>query len=286
MNYYTSQNAEAFLNIVEPLLLENEVANTLALGILGALTHHDPGLRMEGEPYMAYVADDQGPLLILLMTPPQNLIICGSTKSLNETMILAVKNLESVDVPGFIGVKALVDPFVAAYNAYYQSTSKLEMNQRIYRLDSVKPPKNMKGQLRVATLEDLPLIKEWIHAFDMEAIGRSNHVDKRAEQSIATGATHIWEDEGKAVSMAKSSRPSKRGITVTNVYTPDAFRGKGYASNCVAALSQKLLDQGYHYCTLYTDLTNPTSNHIYQNIGYRVVTDSVAYKINKNPPIV
>jgi predicted GNAT family acetyltransferase len=38
-------------------------------------------------------------------------------------------------------------------------------------------------------------------------------------------------------------------------------------------LSQILLQQGYKYCFLFTDLANPTSNHIYQAIGYRSVGD-------------
>ena len=58
-----------------------------------------------------------------------------------------------------------------------------------------------------------------------------------------------------------------------NVIRYEEHRGKGYASACVAAMSQHLLDGGKTFCTLYTDLSNPTSNKIYQNIGYRPVVD-------------
>ena len=34
-----------------------------------------------------------------------------------------------------------------------------------------------------------------------------------------------------------------------------------------------LLDGGRRFCFLFTDLANPTSNSIYQRIGYRPVTD-------------
>jgi predicted GNAT family acetyltransferase len=57
------------------------------------------------------------------------------------------------------------------------------------------------------------------------------------------------------------------------VYTPPRFRNRGYASMAVATLSQRLLEAGYDFCTLFTDLANPTSNHIYQAIGYRRVCD-------------
>lgn len=58
------------------------------------------------------------------------------------------------------------------------------------------------------------------------------------------------------------------------VYTPPEFRKNGYASFVVAELSQKILNSGKKFCILYTDLANPTSNKIYQNIGYKEVADS------------
>jgi predicted GNAT family acetyltransferase len=66
---------------------------------------------------------------------------------------------------------------------------------------------------------------------------------------------------------------------VNAVYTPPELRGQGYATATVAALSHLLLDRGYRFCCLYTDLANPTSNAIYQRIGYRPVTDSSVYRI-------
>lgn len=62
------------------------------------------------------------------------------------------------------------------------------------------------------------------------------------------------------------------------VYTPREFRGQGYASACVAAVSQYLLESGRQFCTLFTDLGNPTSNKIYMNIGYAPVCDADEYK--------
>ncbi len=64
---------------------------------------------------------------------------------------------------------------------------------------------------------------------------------------------------------------------VNLVYTPPELRGKGYATNCVAALSQKLLDDGYKFCSLFTDLSNPTSNDIYSKIGYNPIADFIVY---------
>ena len=74
--------------------------------------------------------------------------------------------------------------------------------------------------------------------------------------------------------MALKIRPTPHGISVGGVYTPPEQRRHGYASSCVAALSQQLLDAGCEFCSLFTDLGNPTSNDIYQQIGYRPVCDT------------
>jgi predicted GNAT family acetyltransferase len=89
--------------------------------------------------------------------------------------------------------------------------------------------------------------------------------------------------EGEPVSMAIRSRPTRHGISVSGVYTPPEQRRHGYATACVAALSQKLLDQGYQFCSLFTDLANPTSNSIYMQVGYRPVADFDKYKLIPPP---
>ena len=75
------------------------------------------------------------------------------------------------------------------------------------------------------------------------------------------------------VAMAGLERETARGIAISWVYTPAHLRRHGYATACVAALTQRMLDNGKSFCCLYTDLANPTSNSIYQKIGYRPVCD-------------
>ena len=77
----------------------------------------------------------------------------------------------------------------------------------------------------------------------------------------------MW-DHGGPVSMASATGPTPNGIRVNGVYTPPEHRGRGYATACVAALSARLLAEGRRFCFLFTDAANPTSNAIYQRIGY------------------
>jgi len=101
-----------------------------------------------------------------------------------------------------------------------------------------------------------------------------------ARARIASNNLFVWETENKqVVTMAGTTRPTTNGIAVNSVYTPPELRGRGYASACVAALSQLMLDSGRQFCALFTDLANPTSNSIYQKMGYQAVCDVDEYLI-------
>ncbi|HSU78966.1 MAG TPA: GNAT family N-acetyltransferase, partial [Candidatus Angelobacter sp.] len=185
--------------------------------------------------------------------------------------------------PSVIGRADLSEAFAAHYSQKTDQSYSVEMSQRIYRLDRVIPPKKQDGHLRVVEEKDIQQVAKWILAFDQEAVG-GTLTEERALDRAKRGASQrdlfVWELEGDLVAMAGASRATSNAITISLVYTPPQKRGKGFASNCVAALSQILLDQGYTYCTLYTDLMNSTSNKIYQQIGYEPVNDSMVYRFN------
>ena len=73
--------------------------------------------------------------------------------------------------------------------------------------------------------------------------------------------------------MAAITRRTPWSSCVAFVYTPPVLRGNGYASAVVARLSQRELDAGQRWCSLFTDAANPTSNHIYAEIGYELKSD-------------
>jgi predicted GNAT family acetyltransferase len=146
-------------------------------------------------------------------------------------------------------------------------------------LRRVNPPEPLvPGALRVATEADLPLMSEWVWGFIQDAglEGTAEGAREIAEMRIADRDLFIWDDRGP-VSTVTKTRHSTHGIVVSLVYTPPAHRNRGYASAAVAALSQQLLDAGWEFCALFTDLANPTSNSIYQKVGYQSVADFDEY---------
>jgi hypothetical protein len=151
------------------------------------------------------------------------------------------------------------------------------MALRAFQLEQVQAIPQATGRLRIATENERELLIRWFEAFALEALGSVEPgVERTVERHLQRGSAYIWEDE-TPVSMACHIRVTPNGAGVSLVYTPPEHRRKGYASACVAALSQTLLKAGHRYCFLFTDLANPTSNHIYQAIGYKSVGDLSDY---------
>lgn len=59
---------------------------------------------------------------------------------------------------------------------------------------------------------------------------------------------------------------------------PAHLRGRGYAGAATAEVSRAALASGADEVLLFTDLANPTSNGLYQRIGYRPVADFATYE--------
>jgi predicted GNAT family acetyltransferase len=155
------------------------------------------------------------------------------------------------------------------------------MRERIFRATRVVPPRVAPGSLRVAGPADADVIAAWLTAFAAEALGETSVPDAatRVERWLSPSDERtllLWDDAGP-VAMAGLSGPTPTGIRIGPVYTPPERRRRGYAGNLVAAASQRELDAGRRACFLYTDLANPTSNHIYESIGYEPVRDFDQY---------
>jgi predicted GNAT family acetyltransferase len=148
------------------------------------------------------------------------------------------------------------------------------MRLRLFEARTVQPlSARPSGQLRVAEEADRPIIAQWARAFRSGADPHNPaDPDEDARRRI-NGRSVFVSDDGRPVSMAAWGGRTGRGVRVNFVYTPPEHRGRGVASACVADLTQHLLTEGHAFCCLFTDLANPTSNRIYQRIGYQPVCD-------------
>jgi predicted GNAT family acetyltransferase len=186
---------------------------------------------------------------------------------------------ERPDLIGVIGVLSTAAAFAECWQQATGATATPGVDQRLYSLTDVIPAVGVPGRARPAAPADRHLLIDWSQAFHDEAVPDHPHenladiVDRR----IGDGTYVIWEVDGLAVSFAGVSLPSAGVSRIGPVYTPPAERRHGYASAVTAAASRRALDGGAAHCMLYTDLANPTSNAIYQALGYRPVCDAREY---------
>ena len=153
------------------------------------------------------------------------------------------------------------------------------MRQGIYELRTVQMPDLDGGQLVAATEEDrttlTPMMTAFVRFTEPNLKSPEDKAQGMTDRLIQARGLYLWRNRsGETVSMAARVRESTHGTSISLVYTPPECRGNGYASRIVATLSQLLLDEGKELCNLYTDLSNPTSNTIYQRISYTQLAES------------
>jgi predicted GNAT family acetyltransferase len=274
----TYKNANDFLNETQNFLEQNEAANNVILG--NCLRLRNEKIKNQYPPYFASVQMNDKITLAAMFTPPFPITLY-SDKSITENQIkLLIQDLigKNLDVPGVMAPLELAKLFGLTWSKLKGSNIIDGMNMRVYELVKVKHPKNSQGSFRIGQNEDLKTISTWIYNLERDE-GSDITYEKAyeiAKNKVDNGELYIWEDK-IPVSMACTARPTNNGIVINMVYTPTELRGGGYASACVASLSQHLLNLGYKFCSLFTDLSNPTSNNIYMKIGYRVVCDCKGY---------
>jgi ribosomal protein S18 acetylase RimI-like enzyme len=180
------------------------------------------------------------------------------------------------DLPGVIGEVGAASRFAGRWAECRRLPVDPVEGGRLYVLGDLVLPPPVPGGLRQANDGDRGLVAGWAAAF---AAGTGDPTDTvaNARHRLARGRLWVWED-GEPVSMASAPAPVNGVARVGLVYTPDDRRGRGYAAACVAALSQRLLSDDADSCILYTQLSNPTSNSIYQRLGYRAVAEILVYR--------
>jgi predicted GNAT family acetyltransferase len=264
-------DVDAFLAAAGPFLVAREAEHNLIFGVSSSLRESPEAY---GQPYLGVVSEGDRVVAAALQTPPFRLIL--SEVDDPAAIDLLVTDLLDRDLPGMLGPVEVMDAFMKAWNARGGRPARRVLAERAFRLTEVVPPRPVAGAARVAGPADRDLVTAWVIAFMREAL--EDEDDERVAADVdrwlaGKGRTiHLWED-GEPMSLSGVGGNTPNGIRIGPVYTPPDRRGRGYASALVAAVSQAQLDAGKQFCFLFTDLANPTSNKIYQAIGYEPVRD-------------
>lgn len=169
--------------------------------------------------------------------------------------------------------------------------AEVGQHTRLFECTEVTVPEpGERWRLRGAEPAEAELCLDWYTRFGAEA-------DEQAGRSAGTGHTEhftlddirlrieegvIWLLEDTAygvVHLTGVGTPAYGVSRVGPVYTPREHRGRGYASYAVAELTRRGLAAGTRMC-LFTDQANPTSNKIYEAMGYERVVDMANLRVH------
>jgi len=276
------EDINEFCDIAFPFLLKREVINWSLIDILHYLKKN---IHKYGEeiPLLVVLTEGEEVKLISQRTPPYPLII-SYTNNMDciERLVEELSKREE-KLPGVLCFKKAAEIFTKLWCEKTSLNPHLIQEEQIYKLEEVSKETLGDKHFSVATKKYKSIVLKWARKMMIEALAdvTQEELDRninsfKNEFENDNSQIYILFDNNEPVSIARKMGKTPNGINL--VYTPPSLRRRGYATECVAKLSKLLLDEGNKYCFLETDSSNPTSNSIYQKIGYRPVIDVYEYQ--------
>jgi GNAT superfamily N-acetyltransferase len=178
-------------------------------------------------------------------------------------------------LPAVLAPPDVAEAFAAVWAPTHGVRPRVGMRSRIYAIETLVPPTADRwpiGGARLAMPADLGTLVPWI----TDTAGLYTDPQALARALVDQQAALVWERDGTPMAMAAVVGTTPNGVRIGAVYTPPAERGQGFGTAVTYAVTERALRQRKtRFAFLYTDLANPTSNTIYQRIGYRPVGDAV-----------
>jgi GNAT superfamily N-acetyltransferase len=273
MPWRTTKDMSEFDAVAGDLVRIDPVRNTLLLTALDNLRVRGEHAFGDDDPVFGWwEAPDSAVTGVLVRTPPWPLIVSAVPPEAIESLVDIVLPMGCYNAE-----RGLADALAGHIRARTGTSPDLGRQTRLYRLDGLTPPDPAPGgQARVAAPSDRELLISWYLAFGDEIGEDRAAAAECVDDRLSYGGMLLWEDGGTAVCMAGRSRPQAGMVRVGPVYTPPDLRRRGYAAALTAEISRQALELVAEVL-LFTDLANPTSNAIYQRIGYRPIEDRVVF---------
>lgn len=274
MPWHLTEDIDDFVATADEYLRSDAVRNTVPLSVLAGLL--ESGLSAYGDtpPVFGWHEAADGKVDgAVLQTPPHPLLVGGFPAGSAADLIRALSDSQP---SGANLTDADTAEFTAAWTSVTGGSTQVHHQMRLFRLAGLEPPDpHPAGQPRQPGEDDFDLLVRWAGAFGTETGTGAGDAARQVREYLGYGGFTLWEDDGLAA-MAVLSRQVAGVCRVGTVYTPPERRRRGYGGAVTAAVSQRALDAGAAEVVLYTDLANPTSNALYQRLGYRPVADRIA----------
>ncbi len=276
------KNADTFLEAYETFLLEREAVSQLLL----YSAYQNRYNAAEDKGMFGAVLMEELPVLLFCNFMPFDLVVYVARE---EEVSHAAEELAGyicqnhIVINGIVARNDVCQSFIDQFKKLVSCNFSDGTGMDIMELRQIRDVKPVEGSQRLALPEEAKLLADWMIDFQIEAL--MNDLDYEAalnkiKNLIVGQNVYLYEnEEGQAVTMAATVRKLPHGMAIAYVFTPEEFRGKGYAAANMYYLSKRLLEEGYEFCTLLVDKNNPLSNRAYEKVGYEILEDSYTYKL-------
>ncbi|MFI2300196.1 GNAT family N-acetyltransferase [Actinacidiphila glaucinigra] len=273
-DWHLTEDVDAFLARSRDFLHSRPALHTLVLTATEALRSRKTAPGAEA-PIFGWLECGGEVRAALFRTPPRRLNLTPLNPEHADLLAARLSRLGH-PLPGVTAVPDTAAAFAESWSRHTGAAATLRDRRRLYRLGTLTPPEpSPAGRGRVAGDEDQEQVALWNHEFAV-AIGEATSAP--AAKFAGYRRFTFWElEDGTPVSMAGATPMVAGQIRVGPVYTPAHLRRRGYAGAVTAEASRAAQDAGADEVLLFTDLANPTSNSVYQRIGYVPVTDFTAF---------
>jgi predicted GNAT family acetyltransferase len=275
MAWQLTNDVGAYLATVGGFLRANAALNTVMLGGAETLQARGAGAFGDGTPLCGWWTGPDGAVgAACLQTPPYPMLLTALPPGAAAALAAELTG-RNHSLPGVNAAAGPAAAFAAAWAERTGQTAEVGMRMRLYELRRLVPPDPPPpGRARTAAEADRDLLLAWLDAFHDEAGPIGPRESQRAvDHRLSFGGLAFWEHAGTPVSLAGRTLPAGGLARIGPVYTPPELRGRGFGGAATAAVSQAALDGGAEGVVLFTDLANPTSNTLYQRLGYHPVSD-------------
>ncbi|MGW7050480.1 GNAT family N-acetyltransferase [Streptomyces sp. NPDC054887] len=273
MPWTLTEDLDTYLAVAGAAVAARPAENTLLLTVADTLRRRGSDAYGEGTPRYGWWRGADGRVTGALLWTPPHAVVVGTVPA--EAVGPLAEVCARWGGPAVGAERGTAQALAALWRRDGAEVTTV-VEQRLYRLGRLTSPDPAPaGRARVATAADRALLAEWVNAFRRETGHPGPGAGRAVDDRIAYGGLTLWEHDGVPVSMAGALRPAAGTVRVAPVYTPPRWRGRGYAAAVTAVVSGAALAAGAAEVLLFTDLANPTSNAVYQRIGYRPVADRV-----------
>jgi GNAT superfamily N-acetyltransferase len=275
MAWQLAEDPETYLAAAGGFLRARSAENTVVLTAAEAIRARGAGAFGGSAPLFGWQAEPDGTVTAaFLHTPPFPVLLTMMSDRHAAALATALAGAGR-QVPGVNAAPAPGAAFAAAWQRHTGQAAHAGMRMRLYALGRLLPPDPPPpGRARTASAADAAPMRAWLNAFHDEAGPPGpNDSERVVRDRLGYGGLILWEHEDSPVSLAGRHRAVDGQARIGPVYTPPAFRGRGFGGAATAAVTQAALDDGAEGVVLFADLANPTSNTLYQRLGYRPISD-------------